>query len=251
MPGILHKMKHIVTNFYDKYLDKNLPYMKNIWNKYTKSGNIMHKISKKSGNRLNQGSAVASGTELRPPYLSDEFLLPVSNFVILGKSVAPLIRGAVGVSTDDSLVALVLEGHDPEQIADMVGARTAELTVRLVELRTGPLGCIRPAADDPVSGPFTDVKLRRSRLYVPAKQKPVLSLVARVFGHRLQRLGDRLYLGGQETTLPSLVRLAREGGARIRYPRIDPMDGAWNVGPSRQEPRAADTVDALQPGWLQ
>lgn len=171
-----------------------------------------------------------------------------SGFVVLGKNVAPRIESAAERYADGDLVQWVLGGRDPEYIARTVGARSAELTVRLVELRTGPLGCIRPAAADAVSEPVTDVKPRRARRHMRIRQKPVLSLVARAFGHRLQRLGDRLYLGGEETTLPRLVRLAREKGVRIRYPLLDPMDGAWSTGPSRQTPRERD--DAW-PGWLQ
>lgn len=174
-----------------------------------------------------------------------------NNFVILGKTVAPLIRGAASMPADDTLIGLLLDGRDPEQIAGMVGTRTAELMVRLVELRTGPLGCIRPAANAPASGPFVDVKVRRSNLHVPVKQKPVLSLVAGVFGRHLQRLGDRLYLSGEETTLPDLVRLARSKGARIRYPLLDPMEGAWNTGPSRQDAQPAESEWVKLDGWLQ
>lgn len=167
--------------------------------------------------------------------LSSAIATPGSDFVILGKYVAPGLVGMADRYGDDVLVALALGGHEPEDIAGTVGIPAAELTVRLVELRTGPLGRIRPATGDPVSGPFADVKLRRSRLHIPAKQKPILSLVAQAVGHRLQRLGDRLYLGGEETTLPSLVRLAREQGVRIRYPTLDPMDDAWSTGPSRHD----------------
>ncbi len=172
----------------------------------------------------------------------------VSDFIISGNFVAPALGSAAQRCSDDALVELALGGRDVEEIAGTLGVPAAELTLRLVELRTGPLGCIRPAADGPVSGPFADVKRRSSGPHIVAKQRPVLSLVARAVGPRLQRLGDRLYLSGEETTLPSLVRLARERGVRIRYPTIDPMDHAWDTGPSRYDSRAAA---GSGPGWLQ
>lgn len=195
-----------------------------------------------------------SGLEVVSRDLSTANAAPASQFVILGKYVAPRIGWADTVSSDSALVGLAREGHDPDHIAGVVGARVAEVTVRLVELRTGPLGCIRPAADAPVSCLFYDVKLRRAHRHVPVKQKPVLSLVAQAFGHRLQRLGDRLYLSGQETTLSALVHQAREKGVRIRYPLLDPMEDAWNTGPTRRDPQAVGASRSGQsalPGWLQ
>ena len=171
---------------------------------------------------------------------------PGADFIILGKYVATGLARAADGYADDVLVGLMLAGHAPEDVAGIAGIPAAELTVRLVELRTGPLGRIRPATGDPASGPFADVKLRQSRLHIAARQKPILSLVAQAVGHRLQRLGDRLYLGGEETTLPSLVRLARAHGVRIRYPTLDPMDDAWSTGPSRHDSPAGNYAGGLQ-----
>ena len=183
--------------------------------------------------------------------LSDIFPASASEFVTLEQYVAPQISKAGSTSVDATFVALALDGHDADHIARIVGDRAAELTVRLVELRTGPLGCIRPAASEPLLHLFADVKLCRSRLHVPEKKLPVLSLVAQAFGHRLQRLGDRLYLAGQEATLSSLVRQARKKGVRIRFPQIDPMEGAWNTGPSHQGPCSSAASRVGPPEWLQ
>lgn len=211
----------------------------------------MSKLSINGSNYAQNGMGIESELALPPGGLPEIFPVSVSEFVILGKCVAPQIGQAGSTSVDAAIVALALDGHDAEHIAHVVGARVAELTVRLVELRTGPLGCIRPAASEPVSHLFTDVRLRRSRLHVPEKQLPVLSLVARAFGHRLQRLGDRLYLAGEEATLSSLVRQAREKGVRIRYPQLDPMEGAWNTGPSHQGPYSSVASRSGPPEWLQ
>ena len=166
---------------------------------------------------------------------------------LLGKCVAPGIGTAGDEGLDRILVEMALNGQRPEQIARTVGSSAAEVTIRLVELRTGPIGCVRPASGQPVSGGFANVKLPRSQTHIPQKQRPILSLIACAFGDRLQRLGDRLYLGGEEMALPDLVRLARERGVRIRYPRLDPMDSAWIAGPSCLPSRKSD---ALLRGWL-
>lgn len=154
-------------------------------------------------------------------------------FIGLGKFIAPRIDRA----DDRALVCRVMAGQTPEDIAQALNVGAADLTVRLVQLRTGPLGRVRPAAGERGSRPFEDVALKRSAVRVAERQPPILSLAAVVLGDDLQRLGDRVYLAGQETPLPKIVTLAREKGMRIRYPRLDPMRGALNGGPSRADRR--------------
>lgn len=154
-------------------------------------------------------------------------------FIILGKVVAPRIDR----TDDQALVRLVMAGQTPEDIAQALNVSAADVTVRLVQLRTGPLGRVRPAAGGRACRPFEDVPLKRSAIRVPERQPPILSLAAVVLGDDLQRLGDRVYLAGQETPLSQIVTLARAKGMRIRYPRLDPMRGAWSGGPSRTDRR--------------
>jgi hypothetical protein len=149
---------------------------------------------------------------------------------ILGKLLAPRIDRI----DDQALVCLVMAGQISEDIAQALNVGAADVTVRLVQLRTGPLGRVRPAAGALGSRPFEDVPPKRSVLRVAERQLPILSLAAVVLGDDLQRLGDRVYLAGQEMPLPRIVTLAREKGMRIRYPRLDPMRGAWSGGPSRE-----------------
>lgn len=154
-------------------------------------------------------------------------------FIRLGKEVAP----QAGLPGDRDLVERALNMGCPDEVARQTGVRESEMMVRLVQLRVGPLGRIRPAADLPSAHPFEDVPVGPPKIPVPVRQPPVLSLAARALGGSLQRLGDRLYVAGRETSLPEIVRSAREKGVRIRYPRLDPLDGAWAGGPSRRDRR--------------
>tara|TARA_R110000868_G_scaffold4155_26_gene25497 strand:- start:1554 stop:2174 length:621 start_codon:yes stop_codon:yes gene_type:complete len=153
------------------------------------------------------------------------------NFVRLGKEIAPWIGGA----DDRSLVRAAVDGQSPDDIARELNARAAEVTVRLVQLRTGPLGRVRPAAGGGKTRVFEDVAVKPPARHVPERQPPILSLAAVALGDVLQRLGDRLYVAGTEAPLPEVVMLARRKGVRIRYPLIDPVASAWNGGPSRRE----------------
>lgn len=165
------------------------------------------------------------------------FRVKQRKFIRLGKDVAP----AAEFDNDRFIAELALEGVDPAEIANRTGQRSSEITLRLVELSVGPLGRVRPAGHRPSQRGFQDVSIRDTPSTIPLCQRPVLSLAADVFGGDLQRLGDRLYLSGREASLPEIVCRAREKGVRIRYPRIDPMEGAWSGGPSRRERRAGTT----------
>lgn len=168
------------------------------------------------------------------------------NFVRLGKNVAPVFDPA----RDRVLVRLAQEGHAPDEIARQGHGAVPEITIRLVELCLGPLGRIRPAATEPLCGPFEDQPVKSAPPVGPDRQKPVLSLAACALGESLQRLGDRLYLDGRETPLPQVVREARNRGVRIRYPRIDPMEEAWRAGPSRKDSgRDIDRRAAMATPW--
>lgn len=166
-----------------------------------------------------------------------EFHMNGRNFVRLGKFVAP----SFDLARDRTLIRLADGGHAPDEIARRVCGSVPDVTIRLVELCLGPLGRIRPAADQPrISGPRM----------APDRQKPILSLAARALGDTLQRLGDRLYLDGRETQLQQVVREARNRGVRIRYPRIDPMDEAWRAGPSREDAgRTREQGNAFTTPW--
>lgn len=154
-------------------------------------------------------------------------------FIRLGKEIAP----AVGSDNDRTIAELALAGIDPGEIAHQTGQHPSEITLRLVELCLGPLGRIRPVATASSRRGFQDMPVRRSASTIPECQQPILSLAAGALGGKLQRLGDRLFLAGRETSLPEIVRHARANGIRIRYPRIDPMEAAWSGGPSRRDRR--------------
>lgn len=132
---------------------------------------------------------------------------------------------------------MVASGNPPAAVAACLAERErlspAEAVVRLVELGTGRLGEVRPVAGRTDTPDFR------------GPQSPVLGLAARAFRGRIQRLGDRVYLDGDEITVPDLVRRARERGVRIRYPGLDPMDRALSGGPSARSSRRPASVDAL------
>lgn len=111
----------------------------------------------------------------------------------------------------------------------------AEAVLRVVEFGIGPLGRVRPARGEPPAAQPSDPR---------RPQVPLLGLAAQAFGGRLQRLGDRIYLDGREIEIPALVRLARDGGVRIRYPGLDPMERALSGGPSARRRRPGGTGPA-------
>ena len=152
-------------------------------------------------------------------------------------------------ATDRQLVRRAGGGVDLDEIDEAANGRVPEAVVRLVEMRLGALGRIRPAprgaagAAGAADAPFQDVTLKRSAPPQPQRQESMLSLVALALGDVLQRLGDRLYIRGAETTLPHIVRLARQNGVRIRYPGLDPIDATWSGGPSRKDAAAGGSRD--------
>ena len=155
---------------------------------------------------------------------------------------------APGFTAEAERLALdmLVSGRSAAAVAKQLSAldrRTeAEAVLRLVEFGTGPLGLVRAARGDPGVAVGADALL---------PQAPVLGLAAQASDGRLQRLGDRIYLDGREIQIPALVRLARDGGVRIRYPGLDPMDAAMSGGPSvrRRQPRGGGAaVTAALPG---
>lgn len=113
----------------------------------------------------------------------------------------------------------------------------AESVVRLVEASVGQLGRVRPATDDETTGEN-------------GRQTSIVRLAARIYAGRMQRLGDRIYLDGEEIEIPLLVRKARSAGLRIRYPGLDPMERTYIGGPSVRKPpkRTASALPAFLSG---
>ena len=162
-------MKHFVTIFYDNLPDKSLSYMNDIEHLLLKWRSSISDLSINGSKYEKTEVGVESDSAFLSGGLSEIFPASATEFVTLGKYVAPQVSKAGSTSVDATLVALALDGHDADHIARIVCDRAAELTVRLVELRTGPLGYIRPAASEPLLHLFADVKLCRSRLHVPEK----------------------------------------------------------------------------------
>mgnify|MGYP000221118967 CR=1 FL=1 len=139
-----------------------------------------------------------------------------------GRQLAPCLAGVA----DDELRRRAFAGEAPKDIARLLGRREAEIVLRLVQLEVGPLGRVRPAGRD------GHARLSERTVTRRRPQPPVTSLAAQALGDGIQRLGDRLFLRGRAIELPALVRLAGEKGGRIRYPGIDPVDSAFDSGPS-------------------
>jgi hypothetical protein len=222
--------------FYNKFVDKNLSHMKNIVRIYSYEDEMPAKSHKNGPVYAVNGEFNDSQFASIPPHNPPEFCVICVKgvkFIRLEKDEAP-----AGCSVGDRrLVELALDGVDLDDIVRQIGGRAPEISVRLVQLRVGRLGCIRPADETVRTSHFEDVPLPPSRVRVPQRQPPILSLAARAFDGALQRLGDRLYVDGEHLPLPEIVRRARGKGVRIRYPRLDPLNGAWKGGPSRRDPR--------------
>lgn len=135
-------------------------------------------------------------------------------------------------AADGRLLAMARRGEPLAAMATATGLCGREIVVRLVELRLGPLGRQRPAPKRSSSQPFRGPADGNGPAAVRQRQAPVLRLAARVLGPGLQRLGDRVFLNGQEMDVPSIVRLARARGEPIHYPGIAPLEGAMAGGPS-------------------
>ena len=100
--------------------------MKNIGDYFDLKGNIMQKRSKKD--MIN--GEVEPRIDSQRGVLSDNAptvsAVSGSNFVISGKNIAPVLRSAADICSDDALVGLALNGHELEDIANTVGVPAAD-----------------------------------------------------------------------------------------------------------------------------